>query len=70
MPLPETRGWSGNLPPGVTLYKSLGEKMKKVLVVIVVVLATIVFINGKSAANKAVDKTINHKQAVEKSYGL
>ena len=44
--------------------------MKKVLVVIVVVLATIMFINGKSAANKAVDKTINHKQAVEKSYGL
>mgnify|MGYP003582596384 CR=1 FL=1 len=44
--------------------------MKKVLVVIVVVLATIVFINGKSAANKAVDKTINHQQAVEKSYGL
>ena len=44
--------------------------MKKVLIVIVVVLATIAFINGKSAANKEKKKTINHQQAVEKSYGL
>ena len=44
--------------------------MKKVLIAIVVALVIIMFVNGKSAANKAVDKTINHKQAVEKSYGL
>ena len=44
--------------------------MKKVLIAIVVVLVIIMFVCGKSAANKAVDKTINHQQAVEKSYGL